>query len=149
MYKEIYFQAKVTWGNNGKSYWISVKFNKLTVWISKYLWMWIILSTRTTGTGYTRIILTWEKIKLIWHVFVDPNTRSNNKHPSSRCRSQWRRSIRNEPSSTVRTLKSSLRIPLKAWMSVCVYSVFVLFCVGSGLATGWSAIKGPINCVHV
>jgi hypothetical protein len=28
-----------------------------------------------------------------------------------------------------RKLESWVRIPLKAWMSVCVYSVFVLFCV--------------------
>jgi hypothetical protein len=36
-------------------------------------------------------------------------------------------------SSPAGTLGSWVRIPLKAWMSVCVYSVFVL---GSGLATG-------------
>jgi hypothetical protein len=28
------------------------------------------------------------------------------------------------------------RIALKAWMCACVYSVFVLSCVGSGLASG-------------
>jgi hypothetical protein len=32
-------------------------------------------------------------------------------------------------SSLARTLGSRVRIPLKVWMSVCVYSVFVLFCV--------------------
>jgi hypothetical protein len=32
-------------------------------------------------------------------------------------------------SSFARALGSCVRIPLKAWMSVCVYSVFVLFCV--------------------
>jgi hypothetical protein len=40
-----------------------------------------------------------------------------------RSRSQWPRSLRNELSSLVRTLRSGNRIPLKAWMSVCVYSV--------------------------
>jgi hypothetical protein len=34
-----------------------------------------------------------------------------------------------EPSSLAGTLGSWVRIPLKAWMSVCIYSVFVLFCV--------------------
>jgi hypothetical protein len=32
-------------------------------------------------------------------------------------------------SSPGRTLGSCVRIPLEAWMSVYVYSVFVLFCV--------------------
>jgi hypothetical protein len=43
--------------------------------------------------------------------------------------SQWPRSLRHELSSLSRTLGSWFRIPLNAWMSVCVYSVFVLFCV--------------------
>jgi hypothetical protein len=45
------------------------------------------------------------------------------------CRSQWLRSLRHEPSSPARTLGSWVRIPLKAWISVCFYSVFMLFCV--------------------
>jgi hypothetical protein len=49
------------------------------------------------------------------------------------CRSQWPRGLRHELSSLTRTLGSWVRIPLKVWMSVCVYSVFVL---GSDLATG-------------
>jgi hypothetical protein len=44
-------------------------------------------------------------------------------------RSQWPRGLRHEPSSLAGTLGSWVRIPLKAWMSVGVYSVFVLFCV--------------------
>jgi hypothetical protein len=36
---------------------------------------------------------------------------------------------RHEPSSLSRTLESPVRVPLKTWMSVCVYSVFVSFCV--------------------
>jgi hypothetical protein len=43
------------------------------------------------------------------------------------------RGLRHELSSLARTLGSWVRIPLEAWMSVCVYSVFVL---GSGIATG-------------
>jgi hypothetical protein len=33
------------------------------------------------------------------------------------------------PSWSMRTMGSWVRIPLEACMSVCVYSVFVLFCV--------------------
>jgi hypothetical protein len=46
-----------------------------------------------------------------------------------RCRSQWPHGLRHELSWLAGTLGSWVRIPLKAWMSVCVYSVFVLFCV--------------------
>jgi hypothetical protein len=44
--------------------------------------------------------------------------------------------LRNEMTSPVLTLGSWTQIPLKAWMFVCIYSVFVLYCVGSGLASG-------------
>jgi hypothetical protein len=43
--------------------------------------------------------------------------------------SQWPRGLRHEPSSPARTLGSWVRITLETWMSVCVYSVFVLYCV--------------------
>jgi hypothetical protein len=33
-------------------------------------------------------------------------------------------------------------------MSVGVYSVFVLFCVGRGLATGWSPVQGVLQTVY-
>jgi hypothetical protein len=56
-------------------------------------------------------------------------------------RSQWPRGVRHELSSFARTLGLWLRIPLQAWMSVCVYSVFVL---GSGLATGSSLVQGVL-----
>jgi hypothetical protein len=46
--------------------------------------------------------------------------------------------LMHEMSSLARTLGSWVRIPPKAWMSVCVYSVFVL---GSGLVRGWSPSK--------
>jgi hypothetical protein len=59
-------------------------------------------------------------------------------------RSQWPRGLRNEPSSPSRTLGSWFRIPHEAWMSVCVYSVCVVLCVGSGLATGWSPVQGVL-----
>jgi hypothetical protein len=56
---------------------------------------------------------------------------------------QWSRDLRHELSSLARTLGSWVGIPLEAWMSVCVYFVFVL---GNGLATGWSLVQGvPSN----
>jgi hypothetical protein len=44
-------------------------------------------------------------------------------------RSQWPRGLRHELSSPAQTLGSWVWILLEAWMSVCVYSVFVLSCV--------------------
>jgi hypothetical protein len=39
------------------------------------------------------------------------------------------RDLRHEPTSLARTLGFWAQIPLEAWMSDYVYSVFVLFCV--------------------
>jgi hypothetical protein len=64
------------------------------------------------------------------------------------CRSQWPRGLRHEMSSSAWTLGSLVRIPLEAWMFVCVYSVFVLSCVSSGLATGWSLVQGALPTVY-
>jgi hypothetical protein len=50
-----------------------------------------------------------------------------------RGRLQWPRGLRHEMSSLARTLGEWVRIPLKARMSICVCSGFVL---GSGLVTG-------------
>jgi hypothetical protein len=52
------------------------------------------------------------------------------------CRLQWPHGLRHELSSFARTLGLWVRITIKSWMFVCVYSVFVLSCVGSGLETG-------------
>jgi hypothetical protein len=62
--------------------------------------------------------------------------------------SRWPRGLRCELSSLARTLGSWVRIPLKAWMSLCVYCVCVVLCVGSCLATGWSPVQGvlPTAC---
>jgi hypothetical protein len=60
-------------------------------------------------------------------------------------RSQWPRGLRHEMSSPAPTLGSWVRIPLRAWMFACLYSVFVLSCVGSGLATGWSPVQGLLR----
>jgi hypothetical protein len=44
--------------------------------------------------------------------------------------------LRHEPSCPAQTLGSWVRIPLKSLMSVCVYFVCVVLCLGSGFATG-------------
>jgi hypothetical protein len=64
------------------------------------------------------------------------------------CRSQWPRGLRHEMTSPAWTLGSWVRIPLETWMFVCVYSVFVLSCVGSSLATGWSLVQGVLPTVY-
>jgi hypothetical protein len=53
--------------------------------------------------------------------------------------------LRHEPSSSTRTLGSWVRIPFKAWMSVCVYSVCV---VGSGLVPGRYPAQGLLPTVY-
>jgi hypothetical protein len=52
------------------------------------------------------------------------------------CPSLWPRGLKHERFSLARTLGSWVRIPLKAWTSACVYSIYVVLCVGRGLATG-------------
>jgi hypothetical protein len=59
-------------------------------------------------------------------------------------RSQWPRGLRHEMSTPAWTLGLWVRIPLKEWMSVRVYSVFVL---GSGLVTGWSPVQEVLQNV--
>jgi hypothetical protein len=44
-------------------------------------------------------------------------------------RSQWLRGLRHELSSPAQILGSWIRIQLEAWISVCIYSVFMLSCV--------------------
>jgi hypothetical protein len=62
-------------------------------------------------------------------------------------RPQWERSLRHEMSSAAGTLELWVRIPLEAWMSVCVYSVFVLSFLVSGFATGLSSVQGVIPTI--
>jgi hypothetical protein len=62
--------------------------------------------------------------------------------------SQWPSGLKHEMSSPAWTLGSWVRIPLEAWMFVWVYSVFVLSCVGRGLATGWSPVQGVLPIVY-
>jgi hypothetical protein len=77
-------------------------------------------------------------------------------------RSQWPRGLGHELSSPSPTLRSCVRIPLEAWMSVCVYSMFVLSCVQlaafrradppskeSYLLLGSNPTEGVVVCVHL
>jgi hypothetical protein len=66
----------------------------------------------------------------------------------NKSRSQWPRGLRHEMSSPAWILWSWVRITLEAWMFVCVYSVFVLSCVSSSLATGWSLVQGVLPIVY-
>jgi hypothetical protein len=72
----------------------------------------------------------FEQVHLIQPVW---SRTSNAFHASHRTHRRARfhlgHGVRHEPSSPARTLGSWIRISLEAWMSVCVYSVFVLFCV--------------------
>jgi hypothetical protein len=53
-------------------------------------------------------------------------------------------------SSLARTLGSWVRIPLKAWMSVSVYSVFLLSCVlVAALRRADPSFKSPTDCVYI
>jgi hypothetical protein len=63
-------------------------------------------------------------------------------------RSQWPRGLRHELSSPAGTMGSWVRIPLKTWMSVRVYSVCAVLCVGRGLARGWSPVQGVVPAVY-
>jgi hypothetical protein len=42
------------------------------------------------------------------------------------------------------TLKSWVRISLGAWLHICASHAFMLSCIGRGLATGWSPVRGAL-----
>jgi hypothetical protein len=60
---------------------------------------------------------------------------------------QWPRGLRHELFSLAVTLGSWVRIPL-AWMSIYVYSVYVVLGVGGGFATGRSPVQGALPTVY-
>jgi hypothetical protein len=66
------------------------------------------------------------------------------------CQWQRPRCLRHDTSSPARTLESCVRIPLKAWISVCVYSVFVLSCVGYRPCVGLiPRSRSPTGCLRL
>jgi hypothetical protein len=67
-----------------------------------------------------------ESINLLRHALLIANSCcSNTSKWIDVGRSQWPRGLRHELSSPAQTLRTWVRIPLKAWMLVCIYSVFV------------------------
>jgi hypothetical protein len=67
-----------------------------------------------------------ESVVLWWH-FIQILSIKPPLILENECRSQWPRGLRHELTSPAQTLGSWVRIPLQAWMSVCVY-VLVLSC---------------------
>jgi hypothetical protein len=70
----------------------------------------------------------------IWTIFIGfwtrPVVRSFKRWSEYLCPIMERpRGLRHEPSPPALTLGSWVRIPFEAWISMCIYSVFVLFCV--------------------
>jgi hypothetical protein len=63
-------------------------------------------------------------------------------------RPQWPRGLSHELSSLARTQGSCVRISLKAWISMCIYSVCVVLFVGSCLATCSSPVQGVLPTVY-
>jgi hypothetical protein len=61
---------------------------------------------------------------------------------SKNCLTAWPLSLRHEQSSSARTLGSWVWIPLNG-----VYSVCVVLCVSSSLATGWLPVHGDLQSV--
>jgi hypothetical protein len=84
----------------------------------------------------------WDLYKTLPPISPAPSSELH-KLSAKTSRSQWPRGLRHELFPLARTLGSWVRIPLKGWMFVCVYSV----CIGSVLATGWSPIQGVLPTV--
>jgi hypothetical protein len=65
----------------------------------------------------------------IWSCRITCSFFINMNYPAYTDQSEWPRGLRHELPSLARTLESWVWIPVEAWMSMCVYSVFVLVCV--------------------
>jgi uncharacterized membrane protein len=59
--------------------------------------------------------------------------------------SLWPSRLRHEMPYLIPTLGAWVRIPLKVWVFVCVYYVFVLYRVGTRLATGCDPVQGVLQ----
>jgi hypothetical protein len=92
-----------------------------------YILIYIIISGIILRTNIHRMAITEEGY--VWSEKCYLNI--INTHQS-----QWHRGLRHEPSSPARTRGPLVRIPVEAWMFVCVYSVCVFVYVGIGFATG-------------
>jgi hypothetical protein len=102
-------------------------------WLSQY---WILSQKRESWKAINFImnlvLILLFPLRASFHCWKTlPNILSSDLYRSGLVhrRSQWPRGLRHEPSPPARTLGSWIQIPLEAWMFVCVYSMFVLFCV--------------------
>jgi hypothetical protein len=65
-----------------------------------------------------------------------------------KCRSQWPRGLKHEPSWPARTLGSWVRIPLEAWMSVCIFLYLRYSVCRQGLCDGLiPRPRSPTDCL--
>jgi hypothetical protein len=76
---------------------------------------------------------------LLWFVMNTVNTSAERSG-----RAVW---AMNELPSAPQTLESQAGISLEAWMSACVFSVYVVLCIGSGVKTSWSPVQGALTVV--
>jgi hypothetical protein len=90
----------------------------LHAWVCKLCeyWRQALMMADEALRGWAR----WAAVAEITHEYS---------YPSLSSRSQWPSCLKHEPSSPAWKLAPWVRIPLEAWMSMRVYSVFVLFCV--------------------
>jgi hypothetical protein len=124
------------------------------------LWNISIILNYSTVLRLLRVLALFAERKTDWAlaifvcVFVPVGKNKNAQNSKSAvarysrraCRSHWPRDLRHEMSSLPQTLWAWVRIPLEAWVSVCVFSVYV-FCVGSGHATRLiTRARCPTNC---
>jgi hypothetical protein len=129
------------------------------------VWVWVDLySISATVTYVFPIFLFFWKI-WSFHVRINPLKSFKNHHrrgwtetdiSETCCTSIFRvwlygiyicekpHGLKHELSSPAWTLGCWVRIQLDAWMSVCVYSVCVVLCVGRDPTTGWSPVQGVV-----
>jgi hypothetical protein len=97
--------------------------------------VWTGCKSTDFGASFMLAYSSTLKIKTICSSETSVDFHRNTRRYIAEGRSQWSRGQRHEPSSPASTLESWVRIPLVVWMSMCVYSVCAVLCVGSGLAT--------------
>jgi hypothetical protein len=80
------------------------------------------IDSKPSNSVHSKVLCNYLFTNVAFHSNIRfPEILSSKRH---RRRSRWPRDL-----TLARTLGSCVRIPLKAWMFVCVYSVFVLSCV--------------------
>jgi hypothetical protein len=104
--------------------------------------------SRQRETKRTRADMAgWMTCFLILVSYGGPNRKHPNIWKFLRILSSWPRGPVHELCSSAQTPGFWTRIPLEAWMFLCVYSVSVLSFAGNSLATGWSPAQGVLPIV--